>query len=171
MKKVLLIVSSLILLIMSGQAKSECSTVKARTKPDTQYELLNNGSEVKDKKTGLIWQRCLVGMTWNGTACLGTATSYMSENVLSQAAIVANSSTVPWRVPNVKELSSLVDFSCSGYSVNSAIFPFNFSHIFTSNYSQTNSEPQLMVLYDIERAYLRENGGDAGLLLVRGSRG
>lgn len=32
---------------------------------------LTNDSEVHDKLTGLVWQRCVVGKTWNGTTCSG----------------------------------------------------------------------------------------------------
>ncbi|MDO3664492.1 hypothetical protein [Acinetobacter higginsii] len=39
--------------------------------PDSRYELLNSGKEVKDKKTRLIWQRCLVGEQWDGQNCTG----------------------------------------------------------------------------------------------------
>jgi hypothetical protein len=116
------------LLITSGQvlgqtAGQTCNPNIVKTKPDSQYELLNNDTEVKDKKTGLIWQRCALGMSWNGTTCNGTVTTYNWENALAQAASVANSTGVAWRLPNIKELKSLVETACYDQSINEFIFP------------------------------------------------
>lgn len=44
----------------------ECRTDIDKTAPDSRYELLNDGKEVRDKKTGLIWQRCSLGQIWDG---------------------------------------------------------------------------------------------------------
>jgi hypothetical protein len=65
-----------------------------------------NGAEVLDSATGLIWQRCAQGQTWTGSDCAGAA-SAMNHAAALQAALQAASGGVPWRLPNVKELSSL----------------------------------------------------------------
>lgn len=38
---------------------------------DDRYEILNDGTEIRDLQTTLIWQRCSVGQTWGGTRCEG----------------------------------------------------------------------------------------------------
>ena len=43
---------------MSAYSHASCNSNITHTAPDSQYELLNNNTEVKDKQTGLIWQRC-----------------------------------------------------------------------------------------------------------------
>jgi hypothetical protein len=47
-----------------------------------------NGDTIVDESTGLEWGRCAVGMTWNGTTCVGTAFGhylchYQFEDVVS----------------------------------------------------------------------------------------
>jgi Protein of unknown function (DUF1566) len=77
-----------------------------------------DGSEVKDTATGLIWRRCSEGQTWSGSTCTGTAATYTHEQALLQAKSQATASGKAWRVPNVKELSSITQL---GVSVNPSI--------------------------------------------------
>ncbi|MDP2102501.1 MAG: DUF1566 domain-containing protein [Methylotenera sp.] len=55
---------------------------------------------VKDKQTKLIWQRCSVGQTWDGTSCKGTAIKLNFNEAQQQA-------NNHWRLPTVRELASL----------------------------------------------------------------
>ena len=59
---------------------------------------------VNDALTGLQWRRCLEGMNWNGSTCTGTAGSFSQEQALARAREQGG-----WRLPNIKELGSLVD--------------------------------------------------------------
>ena len=71
------------------------------------YSFSNDGTMVTDVKTGLIWQRCSAGLTWNSSTgtCSGTAVTYYThEQALAYAKTQAG-----WRLPNVKELANLVD--------------------------------------------------------------
>jgi hypothetical protein len=65
------------------------------------YEILAGGAEVKDPKTGLIWQRCSVGKVWNGSTCAGDAKGFSFD----EAQRLSNNG---WRVPTVRELHSIV---------------------------------------------------------------
>ncbi len=133
MKKALLTLVSLLLAI-AVQAQT-CNPNIVKTKPDSQYTLSADGTEVTDTKTGLIWQRCALGMSWNGTTCSGIATTYNWENALAQAATVASNTSVEWRLPNIKELKSLVETACYGQAINEAIFPATPSHILSSTFA------------------------------------
>ena len=121
MKKALLTLAGF-LLATTVQAQT-CNANIVKTKPDSQYELLNNDTEVKDKKTGLIWQRCVLGKSWSVNTCSGTATTHKWEEALAQAATVASNTNVAWRLPNLKELKSLVETACTGQTINETIFP------------------------------------------------
>jgi Protein of unknown function (DUF1566) len=77
-----------------------------------------DGSEVTDTATGLVWRRCSEGQTWSGATCTGTAATYMHEGALTQAKNQAG-----WRLPNVKELSSLVSLDRVGPSIDITAFP------------------------------------------------
>lgn len=76
--------------------------------PDADRRFVFHGSQptMTDTVTGLVWQRCSVGQVWQGTHCEGSATPLSWPDAL-KAAIQAGSG---WRLPNIKELMSLVVF-------------------------------------------------------------
>lgn len=115
MKKHIIITAFLLAYTVNVGAQT-CNPAIISTAPNSRYELLNNGTEVKDKKTNLIWQRCSVGQTWSGS-CLGAATS------LNWSQALAYAEGGIWRVPNIKELQSLLERSCTNPAINLAIFP------------------------------------------------
>lgn len=94
--------------------------------PPARYVL--NGGEVKDPLTGLIWQRCPVGQSWTGSGCGGTATFMDWSGALAAARAAASDSGLPWRLPNVKELGSLVDRSVWAPSLDRTAFPWTASY-------------------------------------------
>ncbi len=57
----------------------------------------------KDPKTGLVWQRCSLGQTWNGYDCDGEPESYTWAGAKRAAEAVGKG----WRVPAASELVSL----------------------------------------------------------------
>lgn len=70
------------------------------------YEILDDpvlgqASLARDPKTGLVWQRCSVGQTWNGSTCTGQVETFTHDQAQKQA-------SRGWRVPTVRELHSLV---------------------------------------------------------------
>lgn len=115
MKKQLLLLS-LALLSMGSQAV--CPSVPTADR----FEL--HGDEVIDRRTGLVWQRCMVGQTWNGSTCAGTY-GWHTYDVAMGLAKQANATDSPagWRVPNIKELFSLVDLGCADPAIDSVAFP------------------------------------------------
>ena len=78
----------------------------------------SNGQTITDSQTGLVWSRCSAGQTWTGSTCSGTATTYTHAQALAYAATQTG-----WRLPNVKELNSLVDRDSRNPAINSATFP------------------------------------------------
>ena len=117
MQKIALI--TLMTLIATFSHAQTCqSNIKNKT-PDSRYQLLSNGSEVKDLKTGLIWQRCSLGQTWDGTTCTGTASQYTWQQALQAAKDAGNGLTLP----NIKELSSLANRACYNPAINDTFFP------------------------------------------------
>jgi hypothetical protein len=76
----------------------------------------NGGPTITDNTTGLIWQRCAIGQSWTGSSCSGAATT--------QAWSAAVSGALPgWRLPNVKELESMVERRCATPAVDIGAFP------------------------------------------------
>ncbi len=92
-----------------------------------------DGQEVTDTRTGLIWRRCAEGMTFKGNTCTGSRTTYTHEQALQRATREATRTGLDWRLPNVKELSSLVDRSRSGPAIDAKAFPATPSEWFWSS--------------------------------------
>jgi hypothetical protein len=64
---------------------------------------------VKDIESGLIWQRCSVGQTWDGSACSGKALKLSFDEAQKHE-------QQGWRVPTINELKSLRDCT-NGFEV------------------------------------------------------
>ena len=79
------------------------------------------GDEITDSKTGLIWKRCAEGMAWSVNTCTGTAATYTHEQALARA--TAQAGSAGWRLPNVRELSSIADKTRSNPAIDTAAFP------------------------------------------------
>jgi hypothetical protein len=81
-----------------------------------------DGTEVTDTMTGLVWRRCAEGMVWSGDAqaCTGTATRYHWQDAFDH---VRANREGGWRLPNIKELFSIVDFERLGPALDPLAFP------------------------------------------------
>ncbi len=165
MKKTLLTLVSL-LLATAVQAQT-CNPNMVKTKPDSQYTLSADGTEVTDTKTGLIWQRCVLGTSWNGTTCSGTATTYYWENALAQAATVAANTSLAWRLPNQKELKSLVETACYGQAINETVFPATPMYIWSSSAFVYNTYGALLVYFNYGYDYWDSKNYGLAVRLVR----
>lgn len=112
-------------LALAINAQADCNPAMQRDKPNNVY-LDNLDGTVTDQQTGLMWQRCSVGQVFNQGDCEGVATTQTWQSALHSAQ-TANSAEAlgydDWRLPNMKELASLVDFACYSPAINSMVFP------------------------------------------------
>jgi Protein of unknown function (DUF1566) len=82
------------------------------------------GAELLDKTTRLVWRRCAEGQTWTGSTCSGTPTTYLTmPDAIVRAQSQAGAAGLPWRLPNAKELSTLVDTQRKQPAIDTALFP------------------------------------------------
>ena len=81
----------------------------------------NGDGTVTDNATGLLWQKCSVGLS--GTSCAtGGATTVTFANASSQCTSLALAGKT-WRLPTINELRTLTDFGAANPSINTTIFP------------------------------------------------
>lgn len=109
-----IIIGQLFLLISSvtftGLVAAACSGAEAR------HTLQSSDTEVLDNNTGLVWKRCSEGLS--GTGCTTGAASTSDWKVAVELA------SGDWRLPNVKELASLLESQCSpNAAINIDSFP------------------------------------------------
>jgi hypothetical protein len=98
----------------------------------------NGDGTVTDPTTGLQWIRCSMGQTWDGTTCTGTASnhSWDQANVLTSTVAFAGQSD--WRLPNIRELTTIVDRSILGPAIDRIAFPNTTSSDFWSASAYAN---------------------------------
>lgn len=114
------VILTLALAFSSVSHAATCDANIARVAPDSRYQTLNNGSEVKDLQTNLIWQRCSLGQSWGGSSCSGSANTYAWQDAMVAASSQKSSG---WRLPNIKELQTLVEEACESPSINETLLP------------------------------------------------
>ena len=91
--------------------------------PPARFIISEEGTEVTDNKTGLIWRRCAEGMTASIDGCTGIPGVYDLEAALALANREAKATRQAWRLPKVEELSSIVDTSRKDPSIDTDVFP------------------------------------------------
>lgn len=141
MQKVLL---AMLLASLGGMSYAACNTSNIiPTTPNSRYQLLNNNTEVKDLQTNLVWQRCSLGQTWGGVSCTGAATTHTWQNAMSASLNIGGG----WRLPNIKELTSLVERACDTPSINPIVFPNTTSNRYWSSTPETRFDNNMWAVY------------------------
>ncbi len=101
-----------------------CTTIPSST---SDSQLVDDGDgTVTDTATSLIWRQCSEGQA-NDTSCTGNALTYTWQQALQIPQTLNTSGGfaghTDWRLPNLKELRSIVEEACYSPSINSTRFP------------------------------------------------
>jgi Protein of unknown function (DUF1566) len=99
-------------MLVSGPAKPPAY-------PGSKLQVSEDGSEVLDPVAKLIWRRCSEGQTWDGLTCAGTPRTFGRAGALVYGA----RQTDGWRLPNAKELRTLVDLGRVFPAFDPTLFP------------------------------------------------
>lgn len=124
-----------------------CNDNITASTPDARF--IVSGDEVEDVRTNLIWKRCAEGQTWDDstTSCTGSVSSLSWLEALALA-------DEEWRLPNVKELLSIVEVSCAFPAINETVFPNTPDSAFWTSSPYINNAFSWAVLF--------EDGNDEG---------
>lgn len=109
------------LLAFGVSQASECLNSIPPSNPDLFYQV--QGDVVTDSRTGLMWKRCSEGQSWSGSTCVGTASVRNWTDALQLAEASTFAGYSDWRLPNLKELRSLVEECRVNPAINVSIFP------------------------------------------------
>ncbi len=108
-----------------------CRSDIMSTTPTKDFTIHDDGT-VTHRKTGLMWMRCALGQSWNGAGCAGDVQAYTWQGALQAADSADFAGHSDWRLPNIKELSSIVEQACINSAINVTIFPATPSNSFWS---------------------------------------
>ncbi|MCK5663687.1 MAG: DUF1566 domain-containing protein, partial [Thiotrichaceae bacterium] len=97
----------IVFIYFSGNVYATCNSSISQSTPDTQL-IDNSDGTVTDNATSLMWKQCLEGASGNG-ACNEESPSLLSWTEALNLAGTSFATYTDWRLPNIKELSSIVE--------------------------------------------------------------
>ncbi len=84
----------------------------------------NGNGTVTDSATGLVWQKCSAGLgTTLGNCNTGNPTKYNWSNAISYCEGLTLGGRSDWRLPNINELRSIIDYTFKLPAIDSIAFP------------------------------------------------
>jgi hypothetical protein len=108
----------------SGSAEQVCDG-ETETSPSDRFAVGTTEDYLIDSVTGLSWAKCVVGQNWNivSQSCEGQPLRLTWEEALQQSTTFRVNNHTDWRLPNLKELASIVEHKCVSPSINISMFP------------------------------------------------
>lgn len=108
--------------VASYEAVADCNPLIPSNIEASRYKVVTVNS-VEDTVTGLIWLRCPLGYSWSQAAATCTEmidepSSYTWTEALNTAAGKGDG----WRLPNSKELETLVKRNCYNPAIETSVF-------------------------------------------------
>ena len=111
----ILLVLAGIVSLLPAPAFASCMAV------DPRYEIHDNGTVI-DKDTGLMWKRCVQGLS--GRDCsAGEGKQLIRADAMNSARADEFIGFTDWRLPKIEELQSLVQECSDGATISHLAFP------------------------------------------------
>lgn len=137
---------------------------------------VHSDGTVTDGATDLMWDQCSRGQTWSsGPACTGTADAFTWVDALNEANVANDASHRghnDWRLPNVKELESLLKLDAHSPAIDVAAFPNTppSSFFWSSTVYTPHTANAWAVHFGDGSAYALNRGNTVQVRLVRGGQ-
>jgi hypothetical protein len=158
--------------IVHAEQTCKPDSIPAST-PDSQ--LIDNGNgTVTDSTTGLIWKKCVEGLSGDDCAT-GTPDTFTWQEALQQPSAVNNSGGfaghTDWRLPNINELISIVEEQCDDPAINLNRFPNSPSdYVWSGSPDASSSEEAWFLHFGSGSASLFDRSNSNAVRLVRGGQ-
>lgn len=99
-----------------------------KTTTPTKRFIDNKDGTITDIQTQLMWKKCNEGETWRkaSNSCSTITKQYTWQDSLKRARSVNNkgyATHTDWRLPNIKELISIIEEGCEYPAANLRVFP------------------------------------------------
>ncbi|CAK8716617.1 MAG: Protein of unknown function (DUF1566) [Candidatus Electronema aureum] len=165
------------LFFVAGSSQAQQQICKSTTiVASTNHLVGGSDGTVTDSKTKLMWKRCPEGFNYSSAnntcaAAAGTASLYTWSNALARPG-VANATKFAnyenWRLPNIKELQSIVEEQCYNPAINLTIFPStSISSVWSNSPLPDASNAWYINFYFAEMLYGSLSSENLGVRLVR----
>ena len=130
-KKIITIVS-LLTINQLGFAQ-QCKVSSITPSNDAQQFVIDSAKGTAiDARTGLEWSLCSTGQTWRNGNCMGTPTHFTTYSDALDS-VDGNSLGDEFRLPNIKELGSITERSCTNPTIDLTIFNGTLNAIYYSS--------------------------------------
>ncbi|MFC1795733.1 DUF1566 domain-containing protein [Pseudomonadota bacterium] len=121
MKKAVVVIVWAMLSAVSASAAQVCPNGIPQTTPTADFTNHGDGT-LTHKVTGRMWKQCVEGLSGVGCAS-GTVSKFTWQEALQRANVHSFAGYDDWRLPNIKELSSIIERSCYDPAINLSVFP------------------------------------------------
>lgn len=116
-----------VMLSVPADATAQCRQANENpwvtpTAPLTQFIVGDDGT-VMHNPSRLVWQRCALGQSWNGSGCDGVALMLTWSEALQAANDHVQADREDWRLPNRNELASILESRCFLPALDASVFP------------------------------------------------
>ncbi len=126
--KIIILLLTLLLAVgtlpsISGAVQTQtCHSYWPKTSTPVSRFTNNNDGTITDSISGLTWKRCSEGLS--GTLCeSGTPATFTWQEALQAGTASTFAGKKDWRLPNIKELASIVERQCTMPAINEIVFP------------------------------------------------
>ncbi len=119
-------------IICTGPNDTFCSNDAVPEITPTSDFILNDDGTAYHKKTGLTWKRCAEGQTWYWDSGAQAGSCTETEDYYDWSGTLSRATTDGWRLPNLKELQSIVEKRNWNPAINATVFPNTPATIFWS---------------------------------------
>lgn len=161
-----LLISAMLLLASLVNAAQLCTNGENQ-QPNHKYTHIITGTVI-DEASGLMWSRCALGQTMENDNCTDSATTMTLQSALLSAEASQLANFDDWRLPNIKELTTLWDYNCQYPAVNEFAFGGVSSKFFWSSTPHADNPEKFWGTYlTYIRSRTMTSSGDGAVMLVR----
>ncbi len=97
-----------------------------------QFVINAQTATVIDARTGLEWSLCSTGQTWQNNNCTGSPTHFATY-AEALSSVTGNALGSDFRLPNIKELGSIIERSCTSPAIDLSVFNSTLNAIYYSS--------------------------------------